>query len=378
LVGTDSPLKNRVASRIAKASHFLHEYFLWALLASYAIAAVFPAFGLWIRTVPLGEYVFFRQDTKITLPMLMLALLLLNAGLGVEIAQLRGLFRKPLALGAGLVVNLVVPIGFIFIVARGMRFWHNSDEAQNILVGVALIASMPIAGSSTAWTQNANGNLALSLGLALLSTFLSPLTAPVSLGLVSMMAKGGYSQLLLDLAGHGAEVFLVICVMAPSLLGVLLNWLIGPTRIESIKPELKLFNSVNLLLLNYSNAAVSLPQIMENPDWDFLVVALTISVSLCLLCFASGWVIARLLKTDLAKQVALMFGLGMNNNGAGLVLASMTLAAYPRVMLPVIFYNLTQHLMAGGVDFVFCRMRANQDEGPTQGAWRRAELPGRG
>jgi hypothetical protein len=32
-----------------------------------------------------------------------------------------------------------------------------------------------------------------------------------------------------------------------------------------------------------------------------------------------------------------MFGLGMNNNGAGLALASMTLAAHPRVMLPIIF-----------------------------------------
>ncbi len=46
-----------------------------------------------------------------------------------------------------------------------------------------------------------------------------------------------------------------------------------------------------------------------------------------------------------------MFGLGMNNNGTGLVLASMALANYPRVLLPIIFYNLVQHLIAGVVDF---------------------------
>ena len=45
-----------------------------------------------------------------------------------------------------------------------------------------------------------------------------------------------------------------------------------------------------------------------------------------------------------------MFGLGMNNNGTGLVLASMALADHPRVMLPIIFYNLVQHLAAGVVD----------------------------
>ena len=40
----------------------------------------------------------------------------------------------------------------------------------------------------------------------------------------------------------------------------------------------------------------------------------------------------------------------MNNNGAGLVLASMALADHPQVMLPVIFYNLAQHLIASIVD----------------------------
>ncbi len=55
-----------------------------------------------------------------------------------------------------------------------MDAWHNPDEVQNILVGLALVASMPIAGSSTAWSQNADGDMALSLGLVLGSTLLSP------------------------------------------------------------------------------------------------------------------------------------------------------------------------------------------------------------
>jgi hypothetical protein len=45
-----------------------------------------------------------------------------------------------------------------------------------------------------------------------------------------------------------------------------------------------------------------------------------------------------------------MFGLGMNNNGTGLVMASMALADHPRVLLPIIFYNLVQHLAAGATD----------------------------
>jgi hypothetical protein len=41
----------------------------------------------------------------------------------------------------------------------------------------------------------------------------------------------------------------------------------------------------------------------------------------------------------------------MNNNGSGLVLSSVALADHPQVMLPVITYNLAQHLVASMVDW---------------------------
>src|SRR5205085_2302665 len=111
-------------------------------------------------------------------------ILLLNAGLGVDIRQLRHFGRHLTLLGAGVAANVLVPIVFIAALAAALRIWHNPDEVQNILVGLAIVASMPIAGSSTAWSQNANGNMAISLGLVLGSTFLSPLTTPIALNAV--------------------------------------------------------------------------------------------------------------------------------------------------------------------------------------------------
>ena len=80
-----------------------------------------------------------------------------------------------------------------------------------------------------------------------------------------------------------------------------------------------------------------------------------IVVTLCVLAFAAGWLVSWSLKATPAQRTSLMFGLGMNNNGTGLVLASMALADHPRVMLPIIFYNLVQHLIAGIVDRLTCR-----------------------
>jgi hypothetical protein len=47
-----------------------------------------------------------------------------------------------------------------------------------------------------------------------------------------------------------------------------------------------------------------------------------------------------------------MFGLGLNNNGTGLVLASVALAHLPGVMLTVILYTLVQHVIAGMVSLL--------------------------
>ena len=45
-----------------------------------------------------------------------------------------------------------------------------------------------------------------------------------------------------------------------------------------------------------------------------------------------------------------MFGLGMTNNGTGLVVAAGALDHLPAVVLPVVFYNLVQHVAAGVAD----------------------------
>jgi BASS family bile acid:Na+ symporter len=357
--------------RIPALFEFMDRHFLGLLLLSYAAAALWPAPGLCVRGVSLGDVAFLGEKVTLSPPLLMLALLLGNAGLGVRMAHLKGLLVRPAVLLAGLAANLAVPVAFIFGVTRAMHWWHNPDEVQHILVGLALVASMPVAGSSTAWAHNAQGNMALSLGLVLASTVLSPVTTPAALHAAGLMATGGYAAALHELAASGTGGFLAVGVVTPSLLGIVGRRVVGEARIAMIHPHVKLANAGLLVTLNYCNAAVSLPQAVADPDWDFLAVLLPIVVGLCVVAFAAGWLLARLLRTDAGQRTALMFGLGMNNNGTGLVLASTALAAYPRVMLPIILYNLVQHVVAGVVD---ATMRVARYTGPVQPL--RADLHG--
>ena len=336
-------------------SQFLQRHLLWFLIAAYVIAVVFPIPGLWIRNVSFGEIAIYQQKTKISLLMIMLAILMFNAGLGLKISHIKNFFEKKYVLLAGLIANITIPIIYIFGVTVLMRLWSEPIEAQYILVGLALVAAMPIAGGSTAWAQNANGNLALSLGLVLFSTILSPIITPVAFNIFGEMASEEFEKVLQGLAVYGSGAFLGLWVVLPSLLGIAVRLIVAEDWVVGGIPYLKFINSIVLLLLNYSNAAVSLPQAIADQDYDFLAVTLVISAGLCLTLFAAGYGMSRLLKLDRTERVSLMFGLGMNNNGTGLVLASLALSSYPNIMVPIIFYKLVQHIAAGTVNEIMNR-----------------------
>ena len=337
----------RMRSRLIWLAESLHHWLIVWILVAYALAAFLPTAGLQLRNIHLGSLSIFGETTLVSMPSLMLAALLFNAGLGVQLKRMRGMLQTSRMLLIGLLANLLIPLLFILGMSQTLRLWHNPIEVQSILVGLALIASMPIAGSSTAWSQNANGDLMLSLGLVVTSTMLSPITTPVVLHAVGWVAEGEYATCLHQLAANGTSVFLLLFVMLPSLMGMLTAAIVNEGWLTRIKPSLKRINGVNLLVLCYANAAVALPQTIANPDWDFLGILLLIVVGLCVAGFVAGWWIAHRCRSDAGQRVALMFGLGMNNNGTGLVLATTALAHLPQVMLPVIGYNLVQHLIAG-------------------------------
>jgi bile acid:Na+ symporter, BASS family len=333
---------NPTENRTAIILRFIHRRFIWMIVSSYIVAAIMPGFGLWIRDVSF--------DGAGSIPLLILAALLFNAGLGVKTEELTRLLQKPLVLLGGVSCNVMIPLTFVVAVSFLMHIWHNQEEVQQILVGLALVAAMPIAGASTAWSQNANGNLALSLGLVLSTTTLSPLLTPFVLHMAGFVTTGDYSEDLHELASGEAASFLGIWVVLPTFLGIFAQMLVGEILITKVTPYLKIINYCILLLLNYSNASLTLPNVVSQPDMDFLAVMLAVVIGLCISAFSSGYLLARFSRVSNSETVSLMFGLGMNNNGTGLVLASLALADHPQVMLPIISYNLAQHVVAAIAD----------------------------
>lgn len=346
----------RIAQLADRITKFIHHHFIAVLLLTDLLAGLVPAPGLVLREIVFGRLYWIDQSSvTVSLSFVMLTILLFNSGLGIQVSEVKKIARFPGRLAAGLIANTVVPL-LVVLALRGLiGLWPNNTEIQWLLVGLAIVIAMPISSTSPAWAQNANGNVSLSLGLVIVTTLLSPLTTPLVLHAFGFLTSGKYANDLHGLATQGANGFMFYTVVLPSMLGIRCHFLLGERRLGLMKPYLKLINFSLILALIYSNAATALPKFFAQPDLYFVVFSSAVTITLCATAFGGGWLISKWLKTDKSDQAALMFSLGMNNNGTGLVLAATALAQYPSVLLPIIFYTLIQHVMAGIVDWKLFR-----------------------
>jgi bile acid:Na+ symporter, BASS family len=324
-----------------------HRHLIWCLVACYCLGALCPSAGIWIRECEIEMPVF--DGMSPSLLSVMLGLLLLNAGLGLDHEHLVHLRRNWRVLIVALVAGILLPLTYLLGLSWLLGGFDTATRLP-LLLGIAVIAAMPTAGSSAAWSQNADGNMAMSLGLVLFSTLLSPLVAyGVLQFLTETMANQG-GQATTKFASQMAATFLTLWVIVPALVGMLIRRLLGQARAKKLKHHVKLVNLINLLLLNYSNASLALPSLIEKPDPSLLVTAILISLGLAIVSFGAAVPISRVFREQRPERASLFFGLGMRNNGAGLVLVATVIPEPEIVLLPIILYNLIQHLGAGIVD----------------------------
>ncbi|MDB4971790.1 MAG: Na+-dependent transporter [Myxococcaceae bacterium] len=327
---------------------------LWVLLAIYLLAGVLPGPGLFIKRVQVGSLGLFGEaPVALSLTNLLLASMLFTAGLGVSLHDARGIFEHPRLLAAGVLANAAMPVLFLALLSVVAGAWPETDEAQSTLAGLALIGAMPIAGGASIWTQNADGNVPLTVGLVLGSTLLSPLSIPLALYSVSHFTSGDYAEDLAEIAGDGTITFSLLSVVVPCFLGIALRHYAGSARVARATPWIKVSNLLVLLTLSYTNASGAMHAIVAEPDYDMLALVFLITATMCMTSFYVGYRLSRLLGARPADTISLTFGVGMNNSSASSVLAAARMSDHPLVLVPILAYGMLQKVLAGSVARVF-------------------------
>jgi BASS family bile acid:Na+ symporter len=345
--------KTRLGDHLA---HLVRRHFLWLLLACYALAALWPAPGLAMRhwewtAVDLGNVPF-------SLPLLLLAVMLFSAALLTDLSQIRLVSRHPVALLVALVMVWAGP-ALLVLAAGWLVPWAVDGRATaGLLVGLALVATMPVANSSVGWTQNANGNLGLGLALVVLSITLSPWVTPSLLRLLGMSLSNEEQALCEALVAQFSGVFFIIWVILPTAAGLACRYLLTPQRVAVVGSWFVLVSAAALLLLNYINSALALPKVHESPT-SLLLATTVLAIALSVVGLVLGWALGWLLRLKQQTRSALMFGLSMKHTGLALILAGAVLANQPLAILMIVLATLIQHLLAGIVQWLQQRLLAN-------------------
>lgn len=314
-------------------------------MAAYLAAAAFPSLGMWLRhsREVHGVGVGFRLEAA----PLLLALVLFAAGLQVPPKTLLRVGRQPVTLLIGLALHLCAPLVIIPALAAALRWTPDADGGSGMITAMILITAMPVAAGSTVWTARGEGDQPTMVGLVLLSTMLSPLTLPVTLGALSPLLSRDYAGTLAAAARIAGQGFALTGVVLPCAAGLVCHLVLSGRALAVVlrtAPPIALAGS---LLLTYLNASGALGPFLAHPDAVLPAAAVAVAAALCALSFLVGRTGARLLGMRTSARTCVTLACGMNNSSACAVLIGTAMPDRPHVLLPVLAYSLLQKLAAG-------------------------------
>jgi BASS family bile acid:Na+ symporter len=331
-----------------RLTQFVRRRFLWLLLASYALAALWTTPGLVMRhwKWPAAD----GTNVHVSFALALLAIMLFSAALLTDLSQIRIVSHHPLVLCVALLAVWLAPA--LLVVAAGWLIPPNIEgqATAGLLVGFALVATMPVANSSVGWTQNVDGNLGLALALVVLSILLCPWVTPNLLNLLGMSLSASERAYCEAVVNHFSGWPFIVWVILPTAAGLACRYLFTPQRVSAVSSLFVVASAAALLVLNYINAALALPEIRES-SLTILWATAALAAALSVVGLISGYSLAGIIYVKPPTRDALMFGLSMKHTGLALILADAVLAEEPLAILVIILATLTQHLLAGLVQW---------------------------
>ena len=332
---------------MANLAEQIRRHFLWLLLGVYVLATIVPGPGKLIARFDLAEAL--GVGGQATAPLMMVALLLFLAALAVDLGDLRVLLNRPGVWLAGLAGVWLGP-ALAVLVAGWIVPGLTSGAAVGLLLGMTLIAAMPVANSSVAWTQQSGGALPWSLGLVVLSILLTPWVTPLLLQLSGWSLSGDEAAALEHFVRAFSGVPFIVWVVMPTAAGFAVRRLAGAKKIAALAPARQLASAAVLLVLNYANGSIALPKFFEHPSAMVLAIAAAAALTLAMVGVSLASLIAGLFHLDHPTRDALRYALSMKHTG----LASAILLSIDHTesvaMLLIVVATPTQHLVAALID----------------------------
>ncbi|GAB3069260.1 bile acid:sodium symporter family protein [Salinicoccus sesuvii] len=259
---------------------------------------------------------------------LLLGIIMFGMGLTLKPADFKRVVKAPkLVLIIVLAQYTIMPL-----LALGLVVLFQLPP--ELAVGVILVGCTPGGTSSNVMTFLAKGNTALSVTATAVSTVLAPVLTPA---LTLLLASTWLPVSFMDLF-----VSIIQIVLVPIALGLIVRTLLGD-RVEkgiTILPIISVVGIVGVVAAVVSNNTEA---IVQSGLLIFAVVMLH-----NVLGYTIGFLLAKILRFDLADQKAASIEVGMQNSGLAAALAAAhfsPLSAVPAALFSV-WHNISGSVVA--------------------------------
>lgn len=260
--------------------------------------------------------------------------------------QVRDVIRRPLPLIVAILISAVVmPVAAYLL---GSIFFGSNP---NLVCGIVLEYSVPVAVTAFMWITMFGGAGPLALTIILVSSIISPVTIPVTLKVL----LGASVQIDVISMMHNMAFMIAI----PAVLGIVINEFTHGWGHEKLSPALSPACKFMMMAVIMSNSTAMSVYVL-NMNLERVCVALFI------LCFAiSGFIVglavARLLHLPYSETTTMCFTVGMRNISSGAVIAAQYFPG--EVVFPVMCGTLFQQILASIIGHAFERLTENERAG---------------
>ena len=269
-----------------------------------------------------------------------LGIAMFGMGLTIKMGDFQVVFSRPKEILIGCLAQYTVMPFLAWILAVVLKL------PEDLALGVILVGCCPGGTASNVITYIAGGDVALSVGMTIVSTLVAPLATPA---LVYMLAGAWVEVSFIAMVLSVVKVILV-----PVLLGILIRSILGK-QIQKISELLPLISVVSIVMIISGIVAVNADKIIS---CGMLVLGVVILHNLC--GMGIGLVAAKLLKVPYDKVTAIAIEVGMQNSGLAISLATANFAANPLATLPGAIFSVW-HNISGSV-FAGIRRRGERHE----------------
>ena len=272
------------------------------------------------------------------------AVVTFQGSLNTTLRQVTDTFRHPREL-LGILAMSTVAMPALARFVGGLVFSN-----PEIITGIVIEYSIPVAVVSFMWIDLFHGNASLGLAAILLSTVLAPFTIPLALSvLVGASVHIDSVSMMRDL---------LLQIALPAVAGVAVNQLSGGWGHEQLSPELApVARLLSIVVITCNATGLS--------AYVYAADVVVLQAGAFILVFASfgflcGMVMARCMHVPMADFYSMTFCTGMRNISSGAVIASQFFPG--SAIIPVMMGTLFQQVLAATFGQILHRLTGAERE----------------